>query len=295
MNFVEFLDALNQDSLRRVIKEADLDMMNVFHEQLMEWLKYYMIVGGMPEAVRIFRETHPGVDFISIERVQKDILQGYRGDFSKYAESMPKGFPLRLSQVWNSIPSQLARENKKFLYGAVRSGGRGKDFELAIQRLLDSAIALKVVRATSPEYPIKMFDDSDAFKLYASDIGLLRTMSDASAQSILDGNSAFGTAKGAFAEQLVCQELVSYGFEPRYWTNANSTNELDFLVQMTDHIVPIEVKAGINLHAKSLKAAIKRFGFDYSVRFSPLPARKDGDIQDLPLYAVAALALMSQH
>ena len=120
-------------------------------------------------------------------------------------------------------------------------------------------------------------------------------MSDASAQSILDGNSAFGTAKGAFAEQLVCQELVSYGFEPRYWTNANSTNELDFLVQMADHIVPIEVKAGINLHAKSLKSAIKRFGFDYSVRFSPLPARKDGDIQDLPLYAVAALARMSQY
>lgn len=290
MNFLEFLDAVGCHNLTAIIENADLDMMSVFHEQLMEWLKYYMVVGGMPEAVEIFADTYPGADFNRIMQVQEDILQGYRGDFSKYADAMPRGFSLRLAQVWDSIPSQLARENKKFLYGAVRSGGRGKDFELAIQRLLDSSIALKVARVTAPEYPLKSFDDVDAFKLYTSDVGLLRTMNGASPESILDGDSVFGSAKGAFAEQLVCQELVSYGFEPRYWTNANSTNELDFLAQNDRYVIPIEVKAGINLHAKSLKAAIKRFGFEHAVRFSPLPPRKDGDIQDLPLYAVAVLA-----
>lgn len=289
MNFLEFLEAVDRHDLAEVIENADLDMMAVFHEQLVEWLKYYMVVGGMPEAVKVFADTYPGVDFKRIAQVQEDILQGYRGDFSKYADSMPRGFSLRLAQVWDSIPSQLARENKKFLYGAVRSGGRGKDFELAIQRLLDSSIALKVTRVTSPKYPLKSFDDVDAFKLYVSDVGLLRTMNGASSESILDGDAVFGSAKGAFAEQLVCQELVSYGFEPRYWTNANSTNELDFLVQGNRNVIPIEVKAGTNLHAKSLKAAIKRFGFRYPVRFSPLPPRKDGDIQDLPLYAVAVL------
>ena len=280
-------------NLAEIIETADLDMMSVFHEQLVEWLKYYMVVGGMPEAVGIFADTYPGVDFKRITQVQEDILQGYRGDFSKYADSMPRGLSLRLAQVWDSIPSQLARDNKKFLYGAVRSGGRGKDFELAIQRLLDSSIALKVTRVTAPEYPLKSFDDVDAFKLYASDIGLLRSMNDASPESILDGDSVFGSAKGAFAEQLVCQELAAYGFEPRYWTNANSTTELDFLVQNDRSVIPIEVKYGINLHAKSLKVSIKRFGFQHPVRFSPLPPRKDGDIQDLPLYAVAALAHMT--
>ena len=146
-------------------------------------------VGGMPEAVEIFADTYPGADFNRIMQVQEDILQGYRGDFSKYADAMPRGFSLRLAQVWDSIPSQLARENKKFLYGAVRSGGRGKDFELAIQRLLDSSIALKVARVTAPEYPLKSFDDVDAFKLYTSDVGLLRTMNGASPESILDGDS----------------------------------------------------------------------------------------------------------
>ncbi|NMN02661.1 ATP-binding protein [Bifidobacterium panos] len=290
MTFLEFLDAAGKEDLRQIVENADFDMMRVFHGQLMEWLKYYMVVGGMPEAVEAFAASYPGVDFERITRVQHDILQGYRGDFSKYADDMPKGFSLRLSQVWDSIPSQLARENKKFLYGAVRSGGRGKDFELAIQRLLDSSIALKVGRVTSPEYPLKSFDDCNAFKLFSSDVGLLRQMSGIDPQIVLDGDTVFGSAKGAFAEQLVCQELIAYGYEPRYWTNANSTNELDFVIQSENCVVPIEVKSGVNLHAKSLKAAIKRFGFEHPVRFSALPARKDGCIQDLPLYAVAALA-----
>lgn len=166
---------------------------------------------------------------------------------------------------------------------------RGKDYELAIQRLLDCAIALKVARVSVPEYPLRSFIDSSAFKLFVSDVGLLREMSGIEPRIILDGDDVFRTAKGAFTEQFVCQELVAAGLDSQYWTNDNSTNELDFLVQLGAEVVPIEVKAGGNLHAKSLKAAVQRFGFAHPVRLSALEPRHDGVITDLPLYAVAGL------
>lgn len=289
MDFVEFLNACGQEPMAALVEGGDTAMMAVFHEQLMEWLRYYMVVGGMPEAVTVFASTYPGVDYEAVRRAQQGVIGGYREDFSKYADDMPRGFSLRLAQVWDSMPSQLARENKKFLYGAVRSGGRGKDFELAIQRLLDCSIALKVPRVSAPEYPLRAFADPAAFKLFASDVGLLREMSGIDPRIILEADDVFRTAKGAFTEQYVCQELVAAGWDPKYWTNENSTNELDFLIQCDGVVVPIEAKAGDNLHAKSLKAAIKRFGFTRPVRLSAREPRHDGAIIDLPLYAIVGL------
>lgn len=200
----------------------------------------------------------------------------------------PRGLPLRLNQVWDSIPAQLSKENKKFLYGAVRKGGRGRDFELAIQWLVDSSLALKVTRVNVPDYPLKMYEEFDAFKLYMLDVGLLRAMAGVDPAVILEGDAIFGTAKGAFAEQYVCQQLAMQGVDSYYWSAENSSAELDFVVQKGAFVVPVEVKSGVNLQAKSLKSAIKRFGFNEALRFSTLPPRCDGAIRDYPLYAVEA-------
>lgn len=284
----EFLMACKEEGLARVIGDADIDLMGAFHGRILEWLKYYLIVGGMPEAVLEFSQAYPSVDFKAVTRIQKHILQDYRDDFSKHGHAAPRGLPLRLNQVWDSIPAQLSKENKKFLYGAVRKGGRGRDFELAIQWLVDSSLALKVTRVNVPDYPLKMYEEFDAFKLYMLDVGLLRAMAGVDPAVILEGDAIFGTAKGAFAEQYVCQQLAMQGVDSYYWSAENSSAELDFVVQKGAFVVPVEVKSGVNLQAKSLKSAIKRFGFNEALRFSTLPPRCDGAIRDYPLYAVEA-------
>ena len=199
---------------------------------------------------------------------------------------------MRLNQVWDSIPSQLSRENKKFMYTAVRESGRGRDFELAIQWLVDTSLALKATRVVTPQYPLKMHEDFASFKLFLSDVGLLRTMAGINPAMILRQNDIFATAKGAFAEQYVCQQLAAQEIGLHYWSADNSSAELDFVVQGADEVIPIEVKSGLNLQAKSLKAAVKRFGFERAIRFSPLPPKRDGKILDMPLYAVESLGRM---
>lgn len=291
MCFREFLMARGEAGLADVVANKDLDMMTAFHSRLMEELKYYLIVGGMPEAVASFTETYPGVDFEAVTAIQEQIIQSYRDDFSKHEGSAPRGLTLRLNQVWDSIPSQLAKENKKFVYGLVKQGGRGRDFELAIQWLVDTSLVLKVPRVRTPSYPLKMHEDPAAFKLFLCDVGLLRAMSDIEPAIILEGLAVFGAAKGAFAEQFVCQELLATGKSPYYWAAQNATSELDFIVQSGSCVAPLEVKAGRNLKAKSLKASVNRFGFERAYRFSPLPPRQDGVVRDLPLYAVGDFAV----
>ncbi|KFI45894.1 hypothetical protein GA0061078_1684 [Bifidobacterium bohemicum] len=288
-SFREFLNACGQDQLTQILESGDTDLMTVFHERFMEYLKYYMVVGGMPEAVQAFIDTYPGVDFERITRIQTAIEHGYRSDFSKYPDDMPQGFALRLTQLWDSLPQQLARETKKFTYSAIKPGARGREYDLAIQRLQDSSLVTQVPRARTVEYPLPMFVDRSAFKLFTMDTGLLREMSGIEPQTILEGDKVFRTAKGALAEQLVCQELVAAGFEPYYWTDTNAAHELDFLVQIDGRVMPIEVKAGGNLKSTSLKYAMRKFGITSAVRFSSLPPRHDGAIIDLPLYAVSTL------
>lgn len=288
MCFREFLLALREEGLAEAIAGADADLMTVFHDRLLELLKYYLVIGGMPEAVSAFAANYPNVDFGSIRAVQQQILTGYREDFSKHQEAAPSGLPLRLGQVWDSIPAQLARENKKFFYGAVKKSGRGRDFELAIRWLVDTCLALKVSRVSAVEYPLVMFEDLEAFKLYLLDVGLLGAMTGLDPSVVLDGNMLFATAKGAFAEQFACQELIAAGCSPFYWSAPNSTAELDFVVQAGAEVLPIEVKSGRNLRAKSLQAAMKRFGLEKGLRFSTLPPKRDGAIADWPLYAIGS-------
>lgn len=292
LSFREFLMACGEEGLSDLIADADTEMMSVFHERILEQLKYYLIIGGMPEAVREFAEARPAVDFRRIGEVQARILRNYRDDFSKHSQLAPRGLPLRLNQVWDSIPSQLSRENKKFMYTAVRESGRGRDFELAIQWLVDTSLALKATRLVTPQYPLKMHKDFASFKLFLSDVGLLRTMAGINPAMILRQNDIFATAKGAFAEQYVCQQLAAQEIGLHYWSADNSTAELDFVAQGAGEVIPIEVKSGLNLQAKSLKAAVKRFGFERAIRFSPLPPKRDGKILDMPLYAVESLGRM---
>lgn len=289
LTFCEFLTACGKKGMAELIRNADLELMGAFHDLLMEQLRYYMLVGGMPEVVAAFSEGLPSVDAAGIAALQGQLLRGYADDFSKHGSDMPRGLPVRLSQVWESIPSQLARENKRFLYGAVREGGRGRDFELAIQWLTDSSLVLKVPKANPPTYPLRMSARFDLFKLFLSDVGLLARMAGLDMPLVLEGNSVFGQARGCFAEQYVCQQLVAVGLEPFYWQADNSTAELDFLFQDGGRAVPVEVKSGTNLKAKSLAASIKRFGYDLTIRFSAGKPSRDGAIIDLPLYAVESL------
>ncbi|MBC2888232.1 ATP-binding protein [Gordonibacter massiliensis] len=284
--FREFLMARGEQGLADVVEEMNLDMMTAFHDRIMEELKYYLVVGGMPEVVKAFVEAYPQVDFDAVTSLQTQIVEEYRSDFSKHEASAPRGLTLRLNQVWDSIPSQLAKENKKFIYGMIKQGGRGRDFELAIQWLVDTSLVLKVPRVKTPSYPLKMYEDISAFKLYLCDVGLLRAISDIEPAIILDGDAVFGAAKGAFAEQFACQELLAAGRSPYYWAAENATSELDFVVQLNGRVVPLEVKAGRNLKAKSLKASMSRFDFSQAYRFSTLPPKQDGAVCDLPLYAI---------
>ena len=295
LSYCEFLAACGRERLADAIRAADLDLLRVFHDELLERLSLYLVVGGMPEAVSSMVDMLPGIDGPSLQKVQGAINDAYRSDFSRHERNMPRGLPVRLNQVWDSMPSQLARENKRFLYGAVRSGARGRDFELAIQWLQDMSLALKVPKANPPQYPLAMSTAPDLFKLFVSDVGLLSQRVGVDFRASLEQDALFGMAKGAFAEQYVCQQLFSLGYRPCYWQADNSSAELDFVIQANGEAIPIEVKSGLNLRSKSLKAAVRRFGYKRAVRFSPSKGGSDGVIHDLPLYAVEALpALLAQ-
>lgn len=291
LSFREFLWAMGETEMAELIDSGDLALISAFHGRIMELLKYYFVVGGMPEVVEDFVSSFPSVDHQRIRELQNAIIADYREDFSKHQASAPRGLTLRLNQVWASLPGQLARENKKFVYGAVKHGGRGKDYELAIQWLVDTSLVIKIPRVSTPGYPLKIYEDLSAFKLYLSDIGLLFAMLEINPSIVLDGDGVLDAAKGALAEQFACQELTAAGINAYYWSAPNSSAELDFLVQQDAEVVPIEVKSGENLQSKSLKAAIKRFDFDKAYRFSALPPKQDGVIEDLPLYTISQAML----
>lgn len=289
LTFCEFLLACQKPDFARIIQNGETGLMAVFHDELLRWLLYYLLVGGMPEAVAQFAAELPAVTFSRVSRTQSNIAHGYRDDFSKHQPHMPSGLTARLNQVWTSIPAQLSKENKRFLYGAVREGARGRDFELAIQWLCDTSLAHKVTKVNPPVYPLGIAENFDLFKLFLSDVGILGNMMGISPKNSLEGNLLFEQAKGCLAEQYVCQQLVAIGLKPHYWQASNSSAELDFVVQMENEAVPIEVKSGINLQAKSLKAAVNRFNYRRAIRFSAAKPNVDGIICDLPLYAVESL------
>ena len=259
-------------------------MITTFQQTYQDALKQYCFVGGMPEAVQRFAED---LDFNEVREIQKRILAAYEQDFSKHA---PNEIVPRLRMLWNSIPSQLAKENKKFIYGLVREGARAKDYETAILWLTDCGLVHKISRVNASGIPLRAYEDLKAFKLFVLDVGLLGCMTGLRQHTLLDGNDLFVEFKGALTEQYVCQQLKTMeDLDVYYYTNDRGTCEIDFIVDTGTRIIPIEVKAAVNLRAKSLKVYHEKFSPELSVRTSMTSYRKEDWLVNLPLYAISQL------
>ena len=284
MNFREFLMAMGESSLAQLITEKKYNYMEDFREKYIFWLKNYYYVGGMPEIVSYF-SAHKNYD--EVRKMQNTILEQYENDFGKHtpANELP-----RIRMVWNSIPLQLAKENKKFFFGKIKEGARAKDFELAIEWLQDCGLIKKVYKVSKPAVPLKAYIDFTSFKLYLLDVGLLGALSELDAESILEGNSIFMEFKGALTEQYVLQQIVSdTSYKPYYFAGEKSNYEVDFLIQKGKNVVPVEVKAEENLRAQSLKFYCEKFKPEYAVRTSMSDYRTQEWMLNVPLYAVGTL------
>ena len=281
LSFREFLMAVTGTQFAKLLDSQDYKMITSFKQTYIEALKQYYFIGGMPEAVKNFTEER---DFYEVREVQKRILAAYEQDFSKHAplEIVPK-----IRMVWNSIPSQLAKENKKFLYGLVREGGRAKEYETAIMWLCDCGLVYKVERVKGGGIPLKAYVDQKAFKLFVVDVGLLGCMTGLSPKILLDGKDLFKEFKGALTEQYVCQQLKTLeNLSIYYYTNDRGSCEVDFMVDTGERTVPVEVKAEVNLKAKSLKTYYEKYQPEISIRTSMADYRPEEWLMNLPLYAI---------
>lgn len=285
LSFSEFLMAVGKDSFAELLKKRDYQMITIFKETYIDALKHYYFIGGMPEAVQNFAENK---DFNEVRAIQKRILAAYEQDFSKHA---PNEIVPKIRMLWNSIPSQLAKENKKFIYGLVREGGRAREYETAIMWLCDCGLVYKVNRISNAGIPLKAYEDLKAFKLFAVDVGLLGCMTGLRQRTILNGDDLFVEFKGALTEQYVSQQLKTLeDLGIYYYTNDRGTCEIDFVVETNEKIVPLEVKAETNLKAKSLKIYRERFNPELSVRTSMADYKKENWLLNLPLYAIENIA-----
>ncbi len=281
LSFREFLMAVAGERYVELLDKCDYDMVKAFKHIYIDALKQYYFVGGMPEAVQSFVQNK---DFKEVRDIQKRILMAYEQDFSKHApiEIVPK-----IRMLWNSIPSQLAKENKKFIYGLVREGGRAKEYETAIMWLGDCGLVHKVGRVNAAKVPLKAYEDLKAFKLFIVDIGLLGCMMGLHQSVLLDGNELFIEFKGALTEQYVCQQLITLeDLNIYYYTNDRGSCEVGFVIDTGEKIVPIEVKAETNLKAKSLRTYCEKFSPDIAVRTSMSDYKKEDWLVNLPLYAI---------
>lgn len=251
MDYEEYLDPTGNENWIKLLHSKDWGLIDIMKPKMTELLRQYYFVGGMPGVVSKFIEN---TDLQQVRTLQRDILEAYRRDISKHTSAAES---TRIREVLDSLPSQLARENKKFIYGAVRKGSRAKDFELAIQWLVDAGIVYKVSRIKEPKIPLKFYEDRDAFKLFLLDCGLLACMTDTSADQMLIGDNAFTEFKGAFTEQYVLQQLLALGLKPYYWSNTKTPSEIDFIIQDSQRVIPVEVKAEENVRARSLAQFIK--------------------------------------
>jgi predicted AAA+ superfamily ATPase len=284
LNYPEFLEATGDAALAEMLTAGDWKLISAYRSRFIEKLKQYYYVGGMPEAVQRFSENS---SFAEVREIQNNILEAYEQDFSKHA---PADIVPRIRMVWNSIPSQLSKENRKFIYGLVKEGSRAKDYELALSWLSDCGQIHKVNRVTKPGIPLKAYEDIGAFKVFVVDIGLLAALVEIDARSLLEGNAVFTEFKGAMTEQFVFQQIAgNRDFAIYYWSADRSTAEVDFVIQFEGHAFPLEVKAEENLHAKSLKVYSDRFNPPVSIRTSMSDFRQQEWLINLPLYAMSRL------
>lgn len=284
MTFDEFLIAMGKQNIAEAIKKHNWAVLKSVKDIVVRDLKTYYYVGGMPEAVNEFVESR---DYKEVRRIQNNILVSYDSNFIKHA---PVDIVPRIRMVWNSLPSQLAHENKKFIYGAVKHGSRAKDFEVALQWLVDAGLVIKVNRTKAGMLPLNAFEDLSAFKLFTLDIGLLSAMNKVKPETLMMGNDLFTIFKGALTEQFVAQHLVTFVDFLYYWSAENSRGEIDFLVQIDDTILPIEVKAEENLQSKSLRIFVTKNAGLLGVRLSMSDYREQEWMVNYPLYAVEALS-----
>jgi len=284
LDFSEFLLALNQHSLLDLLKNRDWKLIQVFREKYIQLLRQYYYVGGMPEVVASFMQEN---NFEAVRNIQKQILTSLEQDFSKHA---PNEIVPRIRMLWNSIPTQLSKENKKFIFGLVKKGARAKEYELALSWLADSGLVYQVQRITKPGIPLKGYVDNAAFKLYTMDVGLLAAMGDIEVKTLLEGNAIFEEFKGSLTEQYVLQQLkVNPDMPVYYWSAETGVAEVDFVIQFSGKVIPIEVKAEENLHAKSLRSYYQKYNPEITLRTSMSDYRKEGWLINIPLYAIGEL------
>lgn len=284
LNFREFLYAMDEQSLADALATKDYALIDNFSEKYLFWLKNYYYVGGMPAVVDEFRQNR---DYAEVRQIQNDIVRQYEGDFGKHVDA--RTLP-RIRLVWDSVPLQLAKENKKFFFGQIKKGARSSEYEIAIQWLVDCGLIYKVNRVNEPNMPLKAYKSMNAYKLFVLDVGLLGAMSELEAESILEGNDIFIEFKGALTEQYVLQQLISdTRYNPYYFGTEKATFEQDFLIQKGKDIVPIEVKADENIRSQSLKAYCDKYKPNKAVRFSTLKYMDQGWMENIPLYAVCNL------
>jgi len=282
--FFEFLLAMEQKQLLELLNNKDWPLIKSFKEKYIQYLRQYYYIGGMPEVICTFKNKN---NFQEVRDIQKQILSAYEQDFSKHA---PNEIVPRIRMLWNSIPTQLAKENKKFIYKIVKSGARAKDYELALSWLIDCGLAYKHTRSLKPGIPLKAYEDYNAFKLFVVDVGLLAAMGDIDVKTLLDGNLIFEEFKGALTEQYVLQQLITISdIAIHYWSAERSASEIDFMVQYSGVVIPIEVKAEENLQAKSLKAFCQKYSPSLAIRTSMSDYRKETWLTNIPLYAIGKL------
>ena len=283
-SFPEYMEALGQQPLLEAMNKKDWALVNGFKNRYIQLMKEYCFIGGMPEAILRFLQT---TDLSAVRDVQKQIINSYEQDFSKHA---PSEVVHRIRMLWNSIPTQLAKENKKFIYATIRTGARAKEYELAMSWLIDCGLVHKVNCVSKPVLPLKAHAEENIFKLYIVDIGLMGAMTNLDARTLLEGNDLFQEFKGALTEQYVLQQLVTLvDVSTYYWAPENARAEIDFLLQYAGRVVPLEVKAAENLKAKSLRTYVDKYNPTVSFRSSMSPYRQETWMTNLPLYAIHLL------
>ena len=281
MTFLEFLKAIGEDKIYQQLLNREWSVTNTVHEKIVKHLRMYLYVGGMPEAVQAYCNNVP---LREIRSIHNEILTAYINDLSKHA---PKEQVVRITQVFRSIPAQIAKENKKFVFGVLKKGARAKEFELAIQWLMDAGLVHKVCQVSKPEAPLTFYEESDAFKLFLLDCGLLGAMNMTDATEAMLTDNIFEEYNGALTEQLVLQELKCVPNLPvYYYTKQNSQQEIDFLIDIKNRAIPVEAKAGENLQAKSLKQFIQENKSEKAIKTSLKQYKSNEIIDNVPLYAL---------
>lgn len=284
MNFLEFLEAINESMLKEYLLEIKTiePLPEILHQKLMHYLKHYFYIGGMPEAIEQWIDTQ---DFNKVREVQQNILQAYTLDFSKHA---PSDAIMKIHQIWQIIPSQLAKENKKFIYSVLRTGARAKEFETAIQWLTEAGLIHRVTQISMPSIPLKAYAHFECFKTYLLDVGLLGAMTDLSAKILIQGDQYFTEFRGSFVENFIAQELICTHQPPDnlYYWRSEGKAEIDFILSIDNQIYPLEIKSGNTDKKKSLRVYDDKYQPHQLLRSSPMNLKKDGKIMNCPLYLI---------